>query len=140
MSSFQLQLSRSQLLRASDAHSAPARVVEFIVPEISIEQLAFIFPLLGHLSYSEDPRWATCIGPLLLSKKDCRQFGLNRYRLLQVLPSQRNQVVDIAERALTAGKSHTIFCLVETLTQEELVRLELAAAHGETRCVVVRSR
>lgn len=143
MSSFQHQLMNDELLSEPLLHSnsAPAsRIVEFVVPQISLQQLAFIFPLLGHLSYSEDQRWVTCIGPLLLSKKDCRQFGLNRYRLLQVLPSQRCNVVDIAERALAAGKSHTVFCQAETLSASDLLRLEQAAARGQARCVIVRSR
>lgn len=140
MSSFQQQLLNESLLN-TNSNSAPAsRIVEFIVPQISLRQLAFIFPLLGHLSYSEDPRWVTCIGSLLLSKKDCRQFGLNRYRLLQVLPSQRCNVVEIAERALAAGKSHTVFCQIETLSEQDLLKLEHAAARGQARCVIVRSR
>ncbi len=135
MSSFQ-----QPLLNAGGTSAATSRVVEFIVPEISLRQLAFIFPLVGHLSFSEDPRWVTCIGPLLLSKKDCRQFGLNRYRLLQVLPSQRCNVIDIAERALVAGKSHTVFCQAETLCERDLIRLEHAATRGQARCVIARSR
>ena len=135
MSSFQ-----QQLLHARCDSQSASHVVEFVVPEISLEQLAFIFPLLGHLSYSEDQRWVTCIGPLLLSKRDCRRFGLNRYRLLQVLPSQRCNVVDIAERALMAGKSHTVFCQADALSAQDYARLEQAAARGQSRCVIVRSR
>ncbi|HET8711662.1 MAG TPA: hypothetical protein VFM32_09815 [Spongiibacteraceae bacterium] len=140
MSSFQQQLLHSTQANINDNIHAPSRIVEFVVPEISLRQLAFIFPLLGHLSFNEDPRWVTCIGPLLLSKKDCRQFGLNRYRLLQVLPSKRCNVVDIAERALAAGKTHTVFCQVEQVSGEEIKRLELAAMLGQARCVIVRSR
>lgn len=139
MSIFQQQL-LNESLRSSSHGAAISRVMEFVVPQISLQQLAFIFPLLGHLSYSEDQRWVTCIGSLLLSKKDCRVFGLNRYRLLQVLPSQRCNVVDIAERALTSGKSHTVFCQLETLHPSDLSRLEHAAARGQARCVIVRSR
>ncbi len=105
-----------------------------------MSQLTLIHPLLGHLSYSEDPRWLTCIGLLLLSKKDCHQFGLNRYRLLQVLPSRRCNLIDITERALIAGKSHTVFCQADTISKQDLARLETAAARGEARCVIARSR
>ena len=142
MSSVQQQLLRGELLdrRAVDT-AVTSRVIEFVVPEISIAQLAFIFPLLGHLSFSEDPRWLTCVGSRLLSKKDCRQFGINRYRLLQVLPGPRQfNVVDIAERALVAGKSHTVLCQAEAVTEQDMLRLEQAAARGQARCVVVRSR
>lgn len=134
------QLSNQQLLSASCNQANASRVIEFIVPEVSLQHLAFIFPLLGHLSYNEDPRWLACIGPLLLSKKDCRQFGLNRYRLLQVLPSQRCNVIDITERALAAGKSHTVFCQTEVISQQDLARLENAARRGQARCVIARNR
>lgn len=140
MSSFQKHLLNERLPNPDSTESTTLRVVEFVVSEVSLRQLAFIFPLLAHLSYSEDPRWLTCIGPLLLSKNDCRKFGLNRYRLLQVLPSQRCNVVDIAERALLAGKSHTVFCQTDTLSEQDLARLELAAARGQARCVIARSR
>lgn len=140
MSSFQQQLLSQYLPATNCGPAVTSRVVEFVVPEISLQQLTFIFPLLGHLSYSEDPRWVTCIGPLLLSKKNCRLSGLNRYRLLQVLPSQRCNVVDIAERALASGKSHTVFCQAETFSQEDLAKLEKAAARGQARCVIARNR
>lgn len=143
MSSFQHQLLNEQLpdtLSTNGNAATTSHIVEFVVPEVSLRQLAFIFPLLGHLSYNEDPRWLTCIGPVLLSKKDCRQFGLNRYRLLQVLPSQRCNVIDITERALAAGKSHTVFCQVEIISQQDLMRLENAAKRGQARCVIARNR
>ncbi len=139
MSVFQQQL-LDESLHLRNTATQPSRIVEFVVPNISLDALAFILPLLGHLSFSEDPRWVTCIGSLLLSKKACRQFGLNRYRLLQVLPSQRCNVVDIAERALSAGKSHTVFCQVETISAQDLSKLEQAAERGQARCVIVRCR
>lgn len=135
MSSFQ-----QHLLTATTEPNSTAHIVEFVMPAMSTHQLEFIFPLLGHLSFSEDQRWVTCIGMQLLSKKDCRQFGLNRFRLLQVLPSQRCNVVEIAERALSAGKSHTVFCKAEFVLKEDLLRLEQAAARGQARCVILRSR
>jgi cell division inhibitor SulA len=139
MSSFQQQLF-SEPLNENCNTSIISRIVEFVVPEVSLQQLAFIFPLLGHLSHSEDPRWLTCIGTVLLSKKDCRLFGLNRYRLLQVLPSQRCNVVDITERALAAGKCHTVFCQTNIISKQALTRLEQAAEYGQARCVIARSR
>jgi len=135
MSSFQ-----KQLLASNYAAAQPSRISEFVVADISARQLLLIFPLLGHLSFSEDPRWLTCIGPLFISKKDCLQFGFNRHRLLQVLPSRRCNVVDIAERALMAGKSHTVVCATDSISEQDLVRLEKAAALGQSRCLIIRSR
>jgi cell division inhibitor SulA len=135
MSSFQ-----KQLVTASQRAVQPSHLVEFVVPQISLQQLALIFPLLGHLSFSDDPRWLTCIGSLFLSKKDCLQFGLNRHRLLQVLPGRRCNSVDIAERALLTGKSHKVVCVAEEISDQELLQLERAAETQRCRCIVIRSR
>lgn len=135
MSSFQ-----QQLLAPDYAPAQPSRISEFVVAAISARQLALIFPLLGHLSFSEDPRWLTCIGPLFISKKDCLQFGLNRHRLLQVLPSRRCNIVDIAERALLTGKSHTVVCVTDAISERDLSQLEKAAELGQSRCLIIRSR
>ncbi|HEY3699533.1 MAG TPA: hypothetical protein VGK97_09390 [Spongiibacteraceae bacterium] len=134
MSSFQQQLATGY------GEPAKSRIVEFVVPDASLRQLALIFPLLGHLSYCDDLRWLTCIGSLFISKKDCLQFGLNRHRLLQVLPSRRCNVIEITERALLTGKSHTVVCVTEKISPQALIRLEHAAEHGQCRCIIVRGR
>jgi len=120
--------------------AAAQRIVEFVFPGEARQQLSLILPVLGHLTNSGDQRWLTCIGPQLLAKKDCRQYNLNWQRLLQVLPSQKCAVIDLAERALQAGKSHTVVCVVNELSADQLVRLERAASLGNYQGIVIRSR
>lgn len=116
------------------------RIVEFVFPGEARQQLPLILPVLAHLTNTGDHRWLTCIGPQLLAKKDCRRYDLNWQRLLQVLPNQRCAVIDLAERALQAGKSHTVCVVADILGEQDLARLERAATLGNCRGIVIRNR
>lgn len=116
------------------------RIAEFIFPGEARQQLPLILPTLAHLTNNGDSRWLTCIGPQLLAKTDCRRYRLNWQRLLQVLPNQRCSVIDLAERALQAGKSHTVCVVAETLSAQDLARLERAAIAGHCHGIVIRGR
>jgi len=119
----------------------PQRIIEFVFPGEPRQQLSLILPTLAHLSHHTDQRWLTCIGPLFLSKKDCQAYQLNWQRLLQVLPNQRCAIIDLAERALLAGKSHTVVCLAPTpLSVPEMYRLERAAVLGRCQGIVIHGR
>ncbi|MDB6062850.1 MAG: hypothetical protein JWM78_2953 [Verrucomicrobiaceae bacterium] len=122
--------------------NAVDRVSEFIFSGEPRQQFSLLLPVLSHLSHKGDSRWLTCIGTSFLSKKDCADFDLDWRRLLQVLPSSRCDVFDIATRALTAGKSHTVVCFASSaaISQQQLLVLEQAARVGECRCIVVRYR
>jgi cell division inhibitor SulA len=116
------------------------RIVEFVCPGDARQQLPLILPVLAHLTNNGDQRWLACIGPQLLTKSDCRRYHLNWQRLLQVLPNRRCAVIDLAERALQAGKSHTVCVVAEALDAQDLLRLERAAAIGNCRGIVIRNR
>jgi cell division inhibitor SulA len=116
-------------------------ISEFIFPGEPRQQLPLILPVLSHLSHCGDSRWLTCIGTSFLAKKDCADFGLDWRRLLQVLPSARCDVFELASRALAAGKSHTVVCLIPTAaSQLQLQSLEQAARAGDGRCILIRCR
>lgn len=123
-----------------EANAPEQRIVEFVFPGEARQQLPLILPVLAHLTNNGDQRWLTCIGPQLLAKKDCRRYHLNWQRLLQVLPNQRCAVIDLAERALQAGKSHTVCVVAEALSKQDLLRLERAATAGNCRGIVIRTR
>jgi cell division inhibitor SulA len=139
MSAMSLQLPAQLQAEATGADSVQ-RIVEFVFPGEARQQLPLILPVLAHLTNNGDQRWLTCIGPQLLAKKDCHRYRLNWQRLLQVLPSQRCAMIDLAERALQAGKSHTVVCVVNELNAEHLARLERAASIGNCQGIVIRSR
>ena len=120
--------------------AAEQRIVEFVFPGEARQQLPLILPVLAHLTNNGDQRWLACIGPQLLTKSDCRRYHLNWQRVLQVLPNRRCAIIDLAERALQAGRSHTVCLVVESIDAKDLQRLERAAAMGNCRGIVIRSR
>jgi cell division inhibitor SulA len=123
-----------------DDNLSEQRIVEFVCPGDARQQLPLILPVLAHLSNTGDQRWLACIGPQLLTKSDCRRFRMNWQRVLQVLPNRRCAVIDMAERALQAGRSHTVCVIAESIDAQDLLRLERAAAAGNCRGIVIRSR
>jgi len=122
--------------------AAPAsRISEFIFPGDPRQQMPLILPMLSHLSRTGDSRWLTCIGAGFLAKRDCAESQLDWRRLLQVLPSSRCDVIEIACRALSAGKSHTVICILSSNpTLQQLALLEKSAQMGEGRCILMRCR
>lgn len=135
---------RSAINNRSGNRAAPCeRIIEVVVPAERNErpQLTLVLPLLAHLSNSNDGRWLTCIGPSFVSKHDCQRYGINWKRLLQVLPNQRVDHSDLCERALAAGRSHTVAFLVdEPPSAELLARLERAARQGNCQGIVIHTR
>jgi cell division inhibitor SulA len=120
---------------------APSRIVEFVFAGEPRQQLSLVLPLLAHLSQQDDPRWLTCIGPVFLGKRDCQQLQLNWRRLLQVMPNHRVETIELCERALAAGRSHTVVCLAPAPPSAEVMaRLERAAQQGKCQGIMIHSR
>ena len=117
------------------------RISEFVFPDSSPLPLSLVLNMLGHLSHSTDSRWLSCIGLPHTSKKECLQSGLDWQRFLQVFPNNRLAVFDLFERVLQAGRSHTVVAwLPAELSEQELARLEAAAAAGNCQGIVIRHR
>ena len=127
-------------LALSEQQANASSLVEIVLPGDVRLHLPLILPILSQLTYGSERGWLTYVGTTLLSKKDCREFGLNWQRLLQVLPSIRCHTLDIAERALISGRSHTVVAIATTCTSHQLQRLELAAREGKCRCILIRTR
>ncbi len=134
----------SAIARTTHDNAIPCeRIIEVVVPAAQDDrpQLTLVLPLLAHLSNSGDDRWLTCIGPSFVAKRDCLRYGINWKRLLQVLPRQRVGHSELCERALAAGRSHTVAFLVdETPSAELLARLERAAQQGNCQGIVIHTR
>jgi cell division inhibitor SulA len=122
------------------------RISEFVFPASIREQgrplpLSMVLAMLGHLSHSADSRWLSCIGLPHTSKRECLQAGLDWQRFLQVFPSSRIAMLDLVERVLQAGRSHTVVCwLPAELSERDLMRLESAAATGNCQGILIRHR
>jgi cell division inhibitor SulA len=122
------------------------RISEFVFPAGIRDQgralpLSLVLTMLGHLSHSADSRWLSCIGLPHTSKRECLQAGLDWQRFLQVFPSSRIAMLDLVERVLQAGRSHTVVCwLPAELSERDLMRLENAAAAGNCQGILIRHR
>lgn len=117
------------------------RITEMVFPDQLQTHWPLVLPMLSHLSQLADSRWLSCIGLLHVHKKDSQQFGLNWQRLLQVFPNNRCAVFELTERALQAGKSHTVVSwLPHPPSTAELLRLERAAANGRCQGIIIHSR
>lgn len=128
------------VLTNEDRQQEAADLIEITLSGNVRYQLPLILPMLSQLIYEKGPSWLTYVGTTLLSKQDCRRFGLNWLRLLQVLPSTRCDTLDIAERALISGRSHTVVAITKTCNATQLQRLENAAKEGRCRCILIRVR
>lgn len=133
-----MQFSQAALI--DQQPSTPSNLIEIAVPGDIRLHLPLILPILSQLTHDSGSGWLTYVGSNLLSKKDCRQFGLNWQRLLQVLPSTRCNALDITERALLGSRSHTVVAIVQSCTAQQLHRLESAALQGKCRCILIRAR
>jgi cell division inhibitor SulA len=127
-------------LSNNDQQPADSNLIEITLPGELRFHLSLILPILNQLTYESGPGWLTYVGTALLAKKDCRRFGLNWQRLLQVLPSARCNALDIAERALNSGRSHTVVVTATSCDAQQLQRLENAARDGKCRCILIRAR
>ncbi|MET0378497.1 MAG: SulA-like leucine-rich domain-containing protein [Spongiibacteraceae bacterium] len=122
------------------------RISEFVFPRNSEADarplpLSLILSMLGHLSHSSDSRWLSCIGLPHTSKKECLQSGLDWQRFLQVFPSNKVAVLELTERVLQAGRSHTVVAwLPASLSDKDLARLENAATMGNCQGILIRHR
>lgn len=108
-------------------------IMEFVCAAGAPRRLPLWLPMVAHLSRERDDRWLTCIGAGLLTKLDCQQAEVNWQRLLQVLPNGRYGELELVERALAAGKSHTVVCRMR-LAPDTRGRQRLAAAARAGRC------
>jgi len=122
------------------------RISEFVFPrkhgsDSSPLPLSLVLSMLGHLSHSSDSRWLSCIGLPHTSKKECLQSGLDWQRFLQVFPSNKLAVLDLVERVLQAGRSHTVVAwLPKEVSEDDLMRLENAATAGNCQGILIRHR
>lgn len=125
----------------------PQRISEFVFPA-GIQNgramplpLSLVLSMLGHLSHSSDSRWLSCIGLPHTSKKECLQSGLDWQRFLQVFPSNKLAVLELTERVLQAGRSHTVVAwLPIALSEKDMAKLEAAALAGNCQAILIRHR
>lgn len=99
--------------------------------------------MLKGLSDSDTGRWICWVSQRAL------QPGLlhldtsdrNSSRILQVLPKQSQNLIELAKRALLSGRSDTVaLCVEEPISAEQRQALEQAAAQGGSECLLIQVR
>ncbi|WP_369959073.1 SOS-induced cell division inhibitor SulA [Pseudomonas benzenivorans] len=96
--------------------------------------LSLLAPILRELSENHDARWLTLIAPPhSLTQGWLRDAGLNRERILILQPGDRRSALQLAEEALTLGRSHTVVSWLHPLERQARRRLEQAARQGRAQ-------
>lgn len=136
-------MNASEKQTAFDYEAAPRekRIMELVLTDNLRQQLPLLLSVVSHLSRQADGRWLTCIGTTFLAKRECLDYQVDWQRLLQVMPNGRVGGFDLAERAMAAGRSHTVvFVAPSSPTPHQLYRLENAATAGQCQGLLIHGR
>ncbi|PKM26951.1 MAG: CDP-glycerol--UDP-pyrophosphoryl-N-acetylglucosaminyl-N-acetylmannosamine glycerophosphotransferase [Gammaproteobacteria bacterium HGW-Gammaproteobacteria-13] len=96
--------------------------------------LNLLAPILRELSDNHDARWLTLIAPpSSLTQAWLREAGLNRERILLLHPRGEQSALELAQQALTLGRSHTVVSWLHPLERKARQQLELAARLGKAQ-------
>ncbi|HZX17556.1 MAG TPA: SOS-induced cell division inhibitor SulA [Pseudomonas sp.] len=98
--------------------------------------LNLLAPILRELSENHDERWLTLIAPPpSLTQTWLREAGLNRERILLLHPRGAQSALELAQQALTLGRSHTVVSWLHPLERQARQQLEQAARQGKAQCL-----
>ena len=96
--------------------------------------LNLLAPILRELSDNHDERWLTLIAPpSSLTQTWLREAGLNRERILLLHPRGAQSALELAQQALTLGRSHTVVSWLHPLQRQARQQLEQAARQGKAQ-------
>jgi cell division inhibitor SulA len=96
--------------------------------------LNLLAPILRELSENHDERWLTLIAPpSSLTQTWLREAGLNRERILLLHPRGQQSALELAQQALTLGRSHTVVSWLHPLERQARQQLERAARQGKAQ-------
>lgn len=96
--------------------------------------LNLLAPILRELSENHDERWLTLIAPpSSLTQTWLRDAGLNRERILLLHPRGTQSPLELAQQALTLGRSHTVVSWLHPLERDARQQLEHAARMGKAQ-------
>lgn len=125
----------------SSPQASTSGITEIIVSEFGNDQSAILLPMLAHLSNKCTDRWLTWIAPKGITKELLSEYGFNlqRLRVIHLSKQSRNGYWMLSD-ALANGCSHTVVCTADTLSEDEIQELEIAARKGESRGLLLRNR
>lgn len=96
--------------------------------------LSLLAPILRDLSENHDGRWLTLIAPpSSMTQRWLREAGLNRERILLLHPRGAQSALQLAQQALSLGRSHTVISWLHPLERQTRQQLEQAARQGKAQ-------
>ncbi len=96
--------------------------------------LRLLAPILRSLSQNHEQRWLTLVAPpCSITQNWLREAGLNRERILLLLPRHGQSPLQLAQEALRLGRSHTVVSWLQPLPYEHRKALEQAACLGRAQ-------
>ena len=104
-------------------------------PELSV----LLLPLLAHLS-RDDSRWITWVGPSGANRGLLQEYGVDIRRVRFVATNSGEDQRWMLWEALHAGTSHTVIADGSSLSEDDMLHLEQAAAEGSCRALLIRQQ
>ena len=121
----------------ADTTNAENRLNELSLSGSSSLSLHLLTPMLRELSAEQGDRWLTLIAPpKALNRQWLRQSGVNRERILMLVPKAGQSALQLTERALRLGHSHTVVSFAD-LNSQARERLVNAATQGQSQALNV---
>ena len=99
-----------------------------------------VLPMLAHLSRVGDGRWLTWLAPESMSTSAWRDYGFAATVRQIHTQAQSEQLVDLFEKALRLGNSHTVVAPLPKLTSKRTRQLERLASRHDCSGLVLRYR
>jgi cell division inhibitor SulA len=131
---FPHSLNRNQLPLFDAFLSAAAHFSEVSLSGAADQCMNLLAPMLRELSDKHDGRWLTLIAPPAnLNQSWLREGGLNRERILVLQPRGRQSDFELAQQALSLGRSHTVVSWLHSISTETRNQLEDAALQGKAQ-------
>ncbi|MTI14315.1 SulA-like leucine-rich domain-containing protein [Sansalvadorimonas verongulae] len=119
------------------------RIGEVVLPSLGFSMAALVAPMLNQLSRSDDHRWLTLVCTTAQAK-DIAQWlkttGAVINKLLLLTAEDTIGCLQLSEKVLYAGNSHTVVCWTDSLNPAAISPLEDAARAGDCAGVIIRQR
>lgn len=104
------------------------------------QSLSFVLPSLAFLSQQHTNRWLTWLPPTTITKRLLQDYNFDFSRTRFVYPKNNEQAFWLFWEALAEGNSHMVVGAPGALSEQQMARLERAAAFGKCSGLLLRDR
>lgn len=121
-------------------------ITEIVLPAAIEHQSAYVLPMLAHLSRQTEDRWFTWIAPRAwispqgINRKLLQDFGFALDKLRIIHTHNDDETRWVLWDALAMGNSATVVASYESLSAQEIGKLEEAARIGDAQGLLLRHR